>query len=128
MSYNYQINYNTFQKKSNASKYSHQHNENDSTTYIFELCLVDKIDNTKIIRRISKLNQGNLISSEDNIIYDSFLKFKLTVLDINNPDKLIIVKDYLYPNLTMVSIVNKDIYLEIFQTSENYMDFYYNIN
>ena len=54
MSYNYEINYNVQKKKSDNSKYTYRNNEIDSQTYIFELALRDKFNETRVIRRIKK--------------------------------------------------------------------------
>ena len=105
MSYNYEINYNVQKKKSDNSKYIYRNNEIDSQTYIFELALKDKFNTIRVIRRIKKCNQGNLISSEDNIIKESI--------------------DH---SLTTNTFLNKEIYLEISQNLEKQMDFNYHIN
>jgi hypothetical protein len=128
MSYNYEINYNIQKKKLDQSKYVYKNNEIDSQTYIFELILKDKFNNFKVIRRIKKCNQGNLISSDDNIIYNSIDKYRLTVLDANYPDKSIVIKDTINHNMTTNTFMNNDIYLEINQDHSKLMDINYHIN
>lgn len=128
MNNNYEINYNLNKKKSEQSKYTYKNNEIDSQTYIFELIFKDKFNNVKIIRRIKKCNQGNLVSSDDNISYNMIEKYKLTVLDVNNPDKPIIVKENVNHSLTTNSYLNNDIYLEINQSVNNMLEFNYHIN
>lgn len=128
MSYNYEINHNNHKKKQEQSKYIYKNNENDSQTFIFELALKDKFNNIKVIRRIKKCNQGSLISTDDNIYYNMIEKYKLTVLDINNPEQPIVIKDNVNHNLSTNTFLNKDIYLEIHQNSSNLMDFNYHIN
>ena len=128
MSYNYEVNYNIQKKKSDNSKYTYRNNEIDSQTYIFELILKDKFNNFKVIRRIKKCNQGNLISSDDNIIYNSIDKYRLTVLDANYPDKSIIIKDTINHNMTTNTFMSNDIYLEINQDHSKLMDINYHIN
>jgi hypothetical protein len=128
MSYNYEVNYNIQKKKSEQSKYTYKNNEVDSQTYIFELILKDKFNQLKIIRRIKKCNQGNLVSDEDAINYNIIEKFKLTVIDVNYPEKPIIIKELLNNSLTTNTFLNNEIYLEINQISNNYLDFNYHIN
>ncbi len=128
MNYNYEINYNSQKKKSEISKYTYKNNEIDSQTYIFELLLKDKFNQVNVIRRIKKCNQGNLICSEDNIQYNMIEKYKLTVLDANNPEKPIIVKDVIDHNLSTTTFLNNDIYIEVNHNSNNLMDFNYHIN
>jgi hypothetical protein len=128
MSYNYEINYSIQKKKSELSKYTYKNNEVDSQIYIFELILKDKLNQLKVIRRIKKCNQGNLVSDDDAIDYNSIKKFKLTVININNPEKPIIVKELLNNSLTTNTFINNDIYIEINQVTNNYLDFNYHIN
>jgi hypothetical protein len=128
MSYNYEINYNIQKKKSDLSKYTYKNNEIDSQTYIFELIFKDKFNQLKVIRRIKKCNQGNLVSDEDAINYNMIEKYKLTVIDINYPEKPIIIKEMLNNSLTTNTFLNNDIYLEINQLTNNYLDFNYHIN
>ena len=128
MSYNYEINYNIQKKKTEQSKYTYKNNEVDSQTYIFELILKDKFNQLKVIRRIKKCNQGNLVSDEDAINYNMIEKYKLTVIDVNYPEKPIIVKELFNNSLTTNTFLNNEIYLEINQISNNYLDFNYHIN
>jgi len=128
MSYNYEINYNIQKKKSEQSKYTYKNNEVDSQTYIFELILKDKFNQLKVIRRIKKCNQGNLVSDEDAINYKMIEKYKLTVINVNYPEKPIIIKETLNNSLTTNTFLNNEIYLEINQISNNYLDFNYHIN
>ena len=55
-------------------------------------------------------------------------KYKLTVIDANNPEKTFIIKESIDPSLTTTTFLNKEIYLEITQNSEKQMDFNYHIN
>lgn len=128
MNYNYEINYNIQKKKSEQSKYTYKNNEVDSQTYIFELILKDKFNQLKVIRRIKKCNQGNLVSDEDAINYNMIEKYKLTVIDVNYPEKPIIVKELFNNSLSTNTFLNNEIYLEINQISNNYLDFNYHIN
>ena len=128
MSYNYEINYNIQKKKSDNSKYIYKNNEIDSQIYIFEIALKDKFNNINIIRRIKKCNQGNLISRDDNIQYSMIEKYKLTVININYPEKPIVIKNLIDHSLTSNTFLNNDLYLEITETSDKLLDFNYHIN
>ncbi len=128
MSYNYEINYNIQKKKSDQSKYTYKNNEIDSQTYIFELILKDKFNQVNVIRRIKKCNQGNLISSDDNIQYNMIEKYKLTVLDANYPEKPIIIKESIDHTISTNTFINNEIYLEVNQNTNNLMDINYHIN
>ena len=128
MSYNYEINCNIPKKNLELSKYTYKNNEIDSQTYIFELILKDKFNKLRVIRRIKKCNQGNLLSADDNIFYNMIKKYKLTVLDANYPDKSIIIKESVDHNLSSTTFLNNDIYLEINQIKNNLMDFNYHIS
>ena len=128
MSYNYEINCNIPKKNLESSKYTYKNNEIDSQTYIFELILKDKFNKLRVIRRIKKCNQGNLLSADDNIFYNMIKKYKLTVLDANYPDKPIIIKESVDHNLSSTTFINNDIYLEINQIKNKLMDFNYHIN
>ena len=127
MSYNYQINCNNQIKKSDTTKHLYQNSESDTNTYIFELFLKDKSNKNKIFRCIKKTDKGTLISPDDNVPYNSVIKYKLSVLNINNPDKTIVVKDYLNPLLTTTTFLDKNIYLEISQNPDKLMIFNYRI-
>jgi len=127
MSYNYEINYNIQKKRNEQTKYTYRNCEIDSQTYVFELILKDKLNNLKVIRRIKKCNQGNLLSSDDNVSYIMIDKFKLTVIDANKPEKPIIVKESVNHSLSTTTYNNNEIYLEINQMSNDLMDFNYYI-
>ena len=128
MNHNYEINYNILKKKNEISKYTYKNNEVDSQTYIFELILKDKFNQLNVIRCIKKCNQGNLVSDEDTINYNIIQKYKLTVIDINYPEKPIIIKEELNHSLTTNIFINNKIYLEVNQGVNNYLDFNYHIN
>jgi hypothetical protein len=128
MNHNYEINYNILKKKNEISKYTYKNNEVDSQTYIFELILKDKFNQLNVIRRIKKCNQGNLVSDEDTINYNMIQKYKLTVIDVNYPEKPIIIKEGLNHSLTTNTFINNKIYLEVNQGINNYLDFNYHIN
>ena len=127
MSYNYEINITNSKKKSEQSKYNYKTNETDSQTFVFELILKDKSDNNIIIRKIKKSSQGSLITNEESILYNNINKYTLTVIDLNNPEYPIIIKDQFDTMLSTNTFLNDMIYLEIIQGTNNYTDINYNI-
>jgi hypothetical protein len=128
MSYNYEINNNTQIKKLEQSKYTYKNNEDLAQIFIFELILKDKFEQYKVIRKIKKTNHGNLLSHEDNIQYDFTNKFKLSVVNINNPNKPIILKNNINHILSCNTFINNEIYIEINQLQQNLMNINYHIN
>ena len=118
MSYNYEITYDNNKKKSEQSKYIYTNNEHDSQTFIFELILKNKMNQNHTIRKIMKSNQGCLISYEDDIKYDIMQRYKLTVIDVNNMNEIIIIKDIIDHSLSTNTFMDEKIYLEITQTNK----------
>lgn len=112
----------------NLKKYNYKNtydiDEQNDSTYIFELILKDKLNNYHIVRKIKKSNKGKIISQNDKIYYNLFDKYKLTILNINDIDNPIVIKD----NLNNKTFNNDDIYIEINKTSDNLMIFKYSIN
>ena len=117
MSYNYEITYVNNKKKSEQSKYVYKNNELDSQTFIFELILKNKMNQNQTIRKIMKSNQGCLISYEDDIKYDIMQRYKLTVIDVNNMNEIIIIKDIIDHSLSTNTFMDEKIYLEITHTN-----------
>ena len=117
MSYNYEITYDNNKKKSEQSKYVYKNNELDSQTFIFELILKNKMNQIQTIRKIMKSNQGCLISYEDDIKYDIMQRYKLTVIDVNNMNE-IIIKDIIDHSLSTNTFMDEKIYLEITHTNK----------
>lgn len=116
-----------------TSKYNYNYqiytnNKKNDGTYIFELILKDKLNNYHVIRRIKKSNKGKLISQNDKIYYNFFDKYKLTVLNINDINNPIIIKDEINNNMSNMIFNYNDIYLEITKTYDNLMVFKYLIN
>lgn len=127
MNYNYEISTISQSKKYDHSKYIYKTNEADSTTFIFELIIKDKMNQTQTIRRLKNYTQGDLITIDDGIKYDMTTKYKLTVLDINFPDKPIIIKESLDHSLSTNTFINDQIYLEFIQSYDNFMNISYHI-
>jgi hypothetical protein len=113
-------------KKHSYNKNIYTINNNDNNTYIFELMLKDVFNNNTIIRKIRKTNKGCIISQNDNISFDLIKKYKLTIINLNDIEKSVTIKN----NINKPKIVfNKDdIYLEIKQTPQNFIEFKYVIN
>jgi hypothetical protein len=103
MSYNYL----------NQNKYNLITLEDDTQTFIFELLLKDKFNNITIIRKIKKNSYGNLLSPGDNINYSNINKYKLSIININNPDEPIIIKNNINHNLISNTYNNNNIQIEI---------------
>lgn len=129
-SYDISNKYTTTQYNINKYNYNHSYsnNKNNDTTYIFELILIDKLNNYHVIRRIKKSNKGKLISHNDKINYNLFDKYKLTVLNINDIDNPIIINDDIDIRLPNMIFNYNGIYLEINKTTDNLMIFKYLIN
>lgn len=125
MSYNYDINF-SGKKKTDQSKYTYKSSEDNSQIFIFELILKGNNTNT-IIRKIKKNSSDTLISIDDNINYEQVEKFKLTVIDINNPDNPTIIKHHINHELSTNVFVNDMIYIETYP-SNNMMIMSYHIN
>ena len=127
MSYNYEININNSKKKKSSSKYICDNNIIDSKTYIFELILINKMNENNIIRKIKKNNVGTLISCDEMILYNNIYKYALTVIDLNHPDNPIIVKEIFNDMLSANIFLNDVIYIEIIPGSYNYVNINYHI-
>jgi len=127
MSYNYEINYNISKKKSEQSKYTYRTVEDDSQIFIFELVLKNNMNESNIIRKLMKHTIGSLLTLEDNIMYNAIEKFKLTIIDINSPDKPIVIKHMIDHNLSTNVFLNDTVYIEISQTFNNMMLINYTI-
>lgn len=128
MSYSYEINNTNNKKKSVQSKYLYTNNESDTILFIFELLLSDINNNTKTIRKIKKTIQGNILSNDDNILYDSIKNITITILDVNYSNVPIIIKETIDHNLSCNTILNEKIYIEILKNTNNLMTINYNIN
>ena len=112
MSYNYtyEMSNESQNKKLEQSKYIYKNNEELSQIFIFELILKDKFEQHHTIRKIKKASHGNLVSLEDKIPYDFTNKFKLSVINVNNPEKPIILKNNINHILSCNTFINNEIY------------------
>jgi len=119
MNYNNEINY-------NISKYNYTKTETDQQLYIFELILKTISNEDKIVRCIKTHNQG-IIDMDENILFDTVNKFKLTVLNINSINNPIIIKKLIDHSINSNTFLTNHIYLEINKTNNNLIEFNYNI-
>ena len=111
----------------NISKYNYTRTESDQQLYIFELILKTITDEDKIFRCIKKNTQGSIINSEDNILFETITKFKLTVLNINNLNNQIIIKKLIDHSINSNTFLTNEIYLELNKTENNLIELNYNI-
>ena len=106
-------------------------NNDNNNIYIFELVLRGSMNNNIIIRKIKKSNKGNIISHTDNIKPEMINKFKLTIINLNNVDNPIIIKNC-FDKFKSLDIFhpkgNNEIYLKFCQTKDKLIEVKYIIN
>lgn len=117
---------NYYTAKNNYSKYIYKINKSDTQTYIFELLLNDKEYNSNIIRCIKNTNHGNIVTSDDNILYKNIDNYKLSIMNTINPENIIIVNEYIDHELLHNIYINNNIYLKI-NNKDNLLNMNYNI-
>jgi len=110
----------------NISKYNYTKNETDQQLYIFELSLKTTNNEEKIFRCIKKNYQG-IIDIDEDILFHTINKFKLTVLNINSMNNPIILKKIIDHSVNSNTFLTNDIYLEINKVNNNLIEFNYNI-
>jgi hypothetical protein len=106
-------------------------NNDNNNTYIFELELKGLNNKNIIIRKIKKSNKGNIISQNDNIKPNMIKKFKLTIINLNNIDNPIIIKNnfnILKSQDLILPEGNNDIYLKFYETKDKLIEVKYIIN
>jgi hypothetical protein len=109
------------------SKYIYKNNEIDTNTYIFELLLKDKDYNSKTFRCIKNNKQGKLITSNDNILYEDIENYKLSFVDVINPEKSIIINEYINHTLSSNVYIDNKICLEINKIKNKLLNINYHI-
>jgi len=119
MNYKNEVNY-------NISKYNYVKTEPDQQLYIFELILKTTTDEDKIVRCIKKDNQG-IIDINENILFETINKFKLTILNVNSINNPIIIKKIIDHSINSNTFLTNNLYLEINRTNNNLIVFNYNI-
>jgi hypothetical protein len=110
----------------NTYKYSYIYKMNKPTshTLIFELIL-NNFNKSITKRCIQKTINGELISEADNIFYNQYTHFDLTIMDADNINNIIIIKDNIMKD-NLSTVINSDkIYLEINKLKNNLMTFNY---
>jgi hypothetical protein len=107
------------------SKYTYKLFEPETQMFVFEIILKKFNEQTKTIHKIKKTKKGNLISSNDNILFTDVKEIKLTIIDINNPINEAIININLDHLKKYSTFINSDIYLEFFINSE-YLESNYN--
>jgi hypothetical protein len=121
-----EVNYTIQKKKTENSKYTYKMNEQGSQIFVFELVFRSKEGINTTIRRIKRGNQGNVISSSDEILYNNIERIKISILDSNNINNQIQAKIILDQSTTYTTYITNEIYLE-FNNNNNYLDCNYNI-
>lgn len=121
-----EVNYTIQKKKTENSKYTYKMNEQGSQIFVFELVFRNKEGINTTIRRIKRGNQGNVISSSDEILYNNIERIKISILDSNNINNQIQAKIILDQSTTYTTYITNEIYLE-FNNNNNYLDCNYNI-
>lgn len=111
---------------SNQSKYTYKLNEPENQMFVFEIVLQKFNQKNKIIRKIKKTKKGNIISTNDNILFDDIKEIKLTAIDVNNPTQEITVNVKLDHNKKYCTTIDTNIYLEFF-TNSQFLECNYNI-
>ena len=101
----------------NKYKNTYKLNEQENQIFVFEIVLQKFNENDKIIRKIKKQKKGNILSCEDNILFDEIKELKITAIDINNPTQEIIVNINLDHNKKYCTFIDTNIYLEFFRNT-----------
>lgn len=107
-------------------KYTYKINEPENQMFVFEVVLQKFNQKNKIIRKIKKHKKGNIISLNDNILFDEIKEIQLTAIDLNKPTQEIIVSTMLDHNKKYCTFINNNIYLEFF-TSNDFLECNYDI-
>lgn len=121
-----EVNYTIQKKKTENSKYTYKMNEQGSQIFVFELVFRNNEGINTTIRRIKRGNQGNVISSSDEILYNNIERIKISILDSNNINNQIQAKIILDQSTTYTTYITNEIYLE-FNNNNNFLDCNYNI-
>ena len=122
-----EVNYTIQRKKSENSKYTYKNNEQGSPIFIFELIFNNNHGINTTVRKIKRGNQGNVISMNDNILYDNIDRIKISILDGTNINNQIQAKIIIDHSTTYTTHITNDIYLE-FNKNNNYLECNYNIS
>ncbi len=110
----------------NNSKYSYKLHEGTPAIFVFEVLLEKFNKKNKIIRKIKKINLGNLISSDENIKYNHIYKINLIIIDINDNNNEININLKLDQKNKYTTYINNNICLE-FISKNNKLECNYKI-
>lgn len=122
-----EVNYSLPKRKLENSKYSLKNNEQGSPIYVFELTFKTIDSKNIILRKLKKGNQGNLVISDDNIIYNDIEKVKVSVLNSDDIKNEILAKINIDLNSTYTTYLTNEIYLEFFKNYNGNLECNYNI-
>lgn len=123
----YEINYSIQKKKTENTKYSLKHNEQDSQLFIFEIILKTFDGNNIILRKIKKNTQGKLLTSEESIKYANIDKVQVSVLNSNNLKNEIISKITINHSTSCTTYYTQQIYLEFTSNVSKFLECNYSI-
>lgn len=122
-----EVNYSIQKKKTENSKYTYKNNEQGSQIFVFELVFYNNEGNHSTIRRIKRGNQGNIISSDDNIIYNKIDYIKISIIDSNDIKNQIQAKIILDQTTTYTTYITNELYLELNRSKNGLIECNYNI-
>jgi predicted lipase len=107
------------------SKYTYNLIEPENQMFVFEVILKKFNNKTKIIRKIKKNKKGNIISSNDSILFSEIKELSLTTIDLHNPTQETVININLDHYNEYRSFINTNICLEIF-SNNNFLECNYN--
>jgi len=123
----YEINYSIQKKKTENTKYSLKHNEQDSQLFIFEIIMKTFDGNNIILRKIKKNTQGKLFTSEESIKYANIDKIQVSVLNSNNLKNEIVSNVVINHNTSCTTYYTQQIYLEFTSNVSKFLECNYSI-
>ena len=123
----YEINYSIQKKKTENTKYSLKHNEQDSQLFIFEIILKPFDGNNIVLRKIKKNIQGKLFTSEESIKYANIDKIQVSVLNSNNLKNEIVSHVVINHNTSCTTYYTQQIYLEFTSNPSKFLECNYSI-
>lgn len=100
---------------SNISKYNYRINENETEMFIFEVILKKFNHRNQKLRIIKDCRIGQLLTVINNINYNDIKKVLITAIDINNPNKEIIVECILNQSNKHTLFFNNDLFIEFYE-------------
>ena len=123
----YEINYSIQKKKTENTKYSLKHNEQDSQLFIFEIIMKTFDGNNIILRKIKKNTQGKLFTSEESIKYANIDKIQVSILNSNNLKNEIVSNVIINHNTSCTTYYTQQIYLEFTSNVSKFLECNYSI-